>query len=76
MGVGDVEPRDQQDVTPTELDARRCGQVTTSVGGGETVTLMCPQDGVTGRYLIVQIRGRHEYLTLCEVEAGKVMVIH
>ena len=42
-----------------------------SVGGGETVTLMYPQVGVTGRYIIVQVLGRLDTLALCEVEAGE-----
>ena len=72
VSIGDFEPRDQQAMTPSDLSARRCGQVTTPVGGGETVTVMCPPQGVTGRYLVVQIRGRLDYLTLFEVEvAGK-----
>ena len=71
VGMGEVKPNDQQEMTPTELNARRCGHVTTPVGAGETVTLTCPQGGVTGRYLIVQTLGRWDFLTICEVEAGK-----
>ena len=73
-GVNDIEPRDQQAMTPAELNARNCGQVTTSVGKSETVTLTCPPGGVTGRYLIVQLLGRNDYLVLCEVEAGRALV--
>ena len=72
VSIGDVEPRDQQAMTPSDLSARRCGQVTTPVGGGAKVTVMGPPQGVTERYLVVQIRGRSDYLTLFEVEvAGK-----
>ena len=74
VGVTDLQPRDQQAMTPTELNVRRCGQVTTAVTGGETVSLACPSGGVTGRYLIVQILGRAGYLVICEVEAGRTNV--
>ena len=70
VGMSDFEPRDQQKMTPAELNARTCGQVTTEVGAAETVTLTCPT-GVIGQYLIVQTLGRHDYLILCEVEAGR-----
>ena len=75
VGVSDIEPREKQEMTPTELKARRCSQITKPVGGGETVTLTCPPGGVTGLYLIVQILDRKDYLTLCEVEAGRAIVI-
>ena len=75
LGVSDLQPRDQQQMTPTELNARRCGQVTAAVEGGEKVTLTCPPGGVTGRYLIVQTLGRTDYLGLCEVEAGRAFVL-
>ena len=74
IGVSDVEPQDQKDMTPAQFQLRRCGQVNQPVGGGETITIMCPI-GVTGRYLIVQILGRAEYLALCEVEAGKALEV-
>ena len=75
VGITDVEPRDQQAMNPVEMNVLRCGQVTTAVGGGEMVTLMCPPDGATGRYIIVQTIGREDHLTLCEVEAGKALVL-
>ena len=71
VGVTDVEPRDQEAMTPAEMNALQCGQVTTTVGGGETVLVRCPPEGVTGRYIIVQTIGRQDHLTLCEVEAGR-----
>ena len=74
VGVTDFQPRDQQTMNPSELNVRRCGQVTTAVVGGETVTLACPSGGVTGRYLIAQILGRAGYLVLCEVKAGRTNV--
>ena len=70
VGVGDVRPNDLEEMTPTELNYRRCGPLTEHVGGGKNVTLLCPPGGVTGRYLIVQTLGRRDILTLCEVEAG------
>ena len=75
VGVSDVTPRDQQEMTPAELLSQSCGRVNTPVGAGERVTVMCPPRGVTGRYLFVQTRGRTDHLTLCEVEAGKQMAI-
>ena len=74
IGVSDLQPQDQQAMAPSELNARKCGQVTTAVAGGESVTLVCPSGGVTGRYLIVQILGRVDFLVLCEVEAGRINV--
>ena len=71
VGVTDVEPRDQEAMTPAEINALQCGKITTAVGGGETVLVMCPPKGVTGRYIIVQTIGRQDHLTLCEVEAGR-----
>ena len=70
VGVGDVRPIHQQEMTPAEHNYRRCGPPTEPVGRGRTVTVMCPPGGVTGRYLIVQTLGREDILTLCEVEAG------
>ena len=76
VGVSDFEPRDQQEMSPAELNARRCGQVTMAVSGGEMVTLTCPTGGVTGRYLIVQALGRYYCLILCEVEAGMAILCY
>ena len=75
VGVSDVEPRDQQEMTPAEHFSRSCGQVTRPVGAGEKITVMCPPGGVIGRYLIIQTRDRIDYLTLCEVEAGEKPVL-
>ena len=72
-GVSDVEPQNGQEMTPATLSARSCGQVTGPLNGGGTFTLMCPYGGQPGRYIVVQIVGRSDYLTLCEVEAGKAM---
>ena len=38
------------------------------VGKGASVELMCQPDPVLGRYLVVQIPGERERLTLCEVQ--------
>ena len=73
VGVGDVRPNDQQEMTPAELNYDRCGPPTDPVGGGETVTVICAPGGVTGRYLVVQTLGREDILTLCEVKAGKAL---
>ena len=75
VGLSDLEPRDQQEMTPSDLNARRCGQVTTPVGGGKTLTLTCAPVGVTGRYLIAQTLGWSDSLSFCEVEAGRVIVL-
>ena len=75
VGVSDLEPRDQKEMTPAELNARRCGQVNKEVDGGHTVTLTCPTGGVTGRYLIFQTLGREDHLSLCEVEAGRAILM-
>ena len=75
VGVSDLKPRDQQVMTPCEFNDRKCGHVTREVGGGETVTLTCSPRGVTGQYLIVQKVVREDYLSLCEVEAGKAILM-
>ena len=75
VGLSDLEPRDQQEMTPSELNARRCGQVTTPVDRGETLTLTCPPGEGTGRYLIAQILGRADCLVFCEVEAGRAIIL-
>ncbi|MBN3272868.1 PXN1 protein, partial [Polyodon spathula] len=45
--------------------AARCGVVTVTAPGS-VHTFCC--DGLVGRYVTIMIRGRKEYLTLCEVE--------
>ena len=74
IGMTDVEPHDQQAMSPEELNTQIYVHVTRAVGPGERLSLPCPR-GINGRYLIVQIIGRQEYLTVCEFEAGTYQMI-
>lgn len=51
-------------VTPRVGGYKACAEVGPALGRGETKTLPCV---ATGRYLIVQLKGKN-YLTLCEVD--------
>ena len=53
-----------------ELDRNAlCGVYRGSVGAGATATITCTKT-MTGRYVVIQIVGRSEYLTLCEVSVN------
>ena len=67
VGVTDVVPRDQQHMTSSEFNLRRCGFYEGAVPNNATVRIECPPR-VTGRYLVVQLQGSN-VLSLCEVTA-------
>jgi hypothetical protein len=62
-GVTDVNPSSS---APRVGAYKVCNVMAGAVGRGASYTFKCPGCGVTGRYAIVQLRGRN-YLTLCEV---------
>ena len=52
---------------PSPRNYDLCGVYSGAVCGGGSVTVVCPV-GTRGRYVLIQIPGSAEILTLCEVE--------
>ena len=70
VGLTDVVPRNHQMMSLSAFKLRECGLYSGPVPIGTTVTIPCPDGGVHGRYLVVQLDGT-DYLTLCEVTAAE-----
>ena len=55
--------------TPTPMNYQLCSHYTGQVDAGATETVTCNQSAsLRGRYVVVQILGQNERLTLCEVK--------
>ena len=68
MGVTDVTPRHQEPMTPGDFNVTLCSHIT---GPLITSTVRCPEEGVTGRYLVIQRSvSDTDDLWLCEVEVN------
>ena len=53
---------------PSASTSQLCGFQSESVAESATATIMCDAPLPEGRYVIVQIQGSDEMLTLCEVQ--------
>ena len=65
MGLTDDSPTT---VVPAPSNYDLCGAYSGTVGAGAKVTIDCDPN-IIGRYMVIQIPGSSETLTLCEVEA-------
>ena len=59
------------EIAPSLSNYNVCLHYGGTVPQGDTVSLQCEQSCRMGRYLVVQIQGAAETLTLCEVEVHK-----
>ena len=64
IGLSDVSP---VLVPPSLTNFAQCAYFDGIVGNGATQSFSCPGEGVTGRYLIVQVE-HSDVLTICEAE--------
>ena len=72
VGATDVVPRDGEHMTPSEFHLRECKFHEGPMLDGYTFRFDCPPDGVTGRYLVVQLQlHKKDRLTLCEVTVAE-----
>ena len=67
-------------VSPAADNYALCGTHVAVVAPGKTATVFCVTANVVGRYVIIQIPGNDQLLTLCDVEVlgefyGKLNVI-
>jgi hypothetical protein len=46
----------------------KCGQYPGAVPAGATVALACDQDTLPGRYVIIQMPKKDDYMNVCEIE--------
>jgi len=68
VGVSDVAP--EASVIPASpINMAMCGTHDPPVPCSATLTVTCPPGGITGRYLIVQLEGSGNLLTICELTA-------
>ena len=64
IGLSDVSPLT---VTPALTNFAECAYVEGPVGVGGTESFSCRNEGVMGRFLIVQVE-HNDALTICEVQ--------